>query len=85
MNFRMDIKDKEQFVFWMQRALGSHADGSHADDNYIELYNILLRLTRTTRCSQKKQGLHVQWIIQVFLEQLIRRKKTYFLGFGTLC
>jgi len=39
----MDIVDKEQFVFWMQRALGSHADGSHTDDNYIELYNILLR------------------------------------------
>ena len=52
----MDIKDKEQFVFWMQRALGSHADGSHTDDNYIELYNILLRLTGTTRSSQKHRA-----------------------------
>ena len=40
----MDIKDKDQFICWMQRALGSHEDGTHTDDNYIELYNILLRL-----------------------------------------
>ena len=39
----MDIRDKDQFVCWIQRAIGSHEDGSHNDDNYIELYNILLR------------------------------------------
>lgn len=43
-NIRMDIRDKEQFICWMQRAIASHEDGSHTDDNYIELYNILLRL-----------------------------------------
>ena len=39
----MDIRDKDQFNCWMQRAIESHRDGSHTDDNYIELYNILLR------------------------------------------
>ena len=38
----MDIKDKDQFICWMQRAL-DQSDQSHTDDNYIELYNILLR------------------------------------------
>ena len=39
----MDIRDKDQFTSWMQRALASHKDESHTDDSYIELYNILLR------------------------------------------
>ena len=34
----MDINDKEQFQSWLQRAVASPTD-----DNYIELYNILLR------------------------------------------
>ena len=38
----MDIRDKDQFICWMQRAL-DQSDESHTDDNYIELYNILLR------------------------------------------
>ena len=38
----MDIRDKDQFICWMQRAL-DQSDQSHTDDNYIELYNILLR------------------------------------------
>merc|ERR1712037_17669 len=39
----MDIKSKEEFEFFMQRALASYSGGTNNDDNYIELYNILLR------------------------------------------
>ena len=39
----MDIKIKEEFEFFMQRALASYSAGSNTDDNYIELYNMLLR------------------------------------------
>jgi len=39
----MDIKNKEEFEFFMQRAIASFAAGTNLDDNYIELYNILLR------------------------------------------
>lgn len=35
----MDISKREQFAVFMQRATA----GSNTDDNYIELYNILLR------------------------------------------
>ena len=39
----MDLKNKEEFEFFMQRALASFSAGTNLDDNYIELYNILLR------------------------------------------
>eukprot|EP00090_Calanus_glacialis_P010938 TRINITY_DN19416_c0_g1_i1.p1 TRINITY_DN19416_c0_g1~~TRINITY_DN19416_c0_g1_i1.p1 ORF type:complete len:240 (-),score=83.69 TRINITY_DN19416_c0_g1_i1:198-917(-) len=39
----MDLKNKEEFEFFMQRALASFSEGTNLDDNYIELYNILLR------------------------------------------
>jgi len=39
----MDIKNKEEFEFFMQRALASYSTGTNSDDNYIELYNMLLR------------------------------------------
>ena len=41
--FIMDLRSKEEFEFFMQRALESFTAGSNTDDNYIELYNILLR------------------------------------------
>ena len=46
----MDIRDKDQFICWMQRAL-DQSDQSHTDDNYIELYNILLRWGANTDLS----------------------------------
>lgn len=39
----MDIRDKTEFDFFMQRALASFKSGASTDDCYIELYNILLR------------------------------------------
>ena len=45
----MDIRDKDQFICWMQRAL-DQSDQSHTDDNYIELYNILLRWRQIQIC-----------------------------------
>jgi len=39
----MDIKDKPEFDYFMQRALASFKSGAGTDDCYIELYNILLR------------------------------------------
>merc|ERR1711915_319190 len=40
---KMDLRSKEEFEFFMQRAVDSFADGANTDDNYIELYNMLLR------------------------------------------
>jgi len=39
----MDIRNKEEFEFFMQRAIRSLGDSSKSDDSYIELYNMLLR------------------------------------------
>jgi len=39
----MDIRNKEEFQFFMQRAMQSYGSGSNHDDCYIELYNMLLR------------------------------------------
>jgi len=39
----MDIRSKEEFEHFMGRAIESFSQGTHTDDCYIELYNILLR------------------------------------------
>ena len=40
---KMDIRNRAEFDFFMQRALASFEGGANTDDCYIELYNILLR------------------------------------------
>ena len=62
----MDIKDKDQFICWMQRAL-DQSDQSHTDDNYIELYNILLRWGQTD----------LSWIVKLYLRSFTAADTDY--------